>query len=380
VNAPKTIGGTTPATRNLQATPNATTHQRYTTPASGKPRHLKAASPAKGLTRRSSSADSPPPATSSISGSPEANSPGIHAPTTDSPGINSPAVGSPAAGPPGSTATTTPKKKDSLATPIHKPVVKDSTHKKPAAPPVEKPKTEKDNGWMVGIGLNQFFTVGGQQASSWNSGGITGTIGDYIPVPMVRYYFNEKLYVQLEAQFNTPQYTKKDLVIDESEPDSTAAAVREVSSASINKLFYFNLPLSIHYEIYDNLDLGAGLQFSQLTNGIGNFTNSTSTYNYNNTGTTIDSSTQTQTQTKSFKGDSLYHEIKTNEFRFLIDGSYTYGHFILGLRYNQALSRFINVRIAATQQVTQARNSSLQLYLRYILWDGRKKKPLLPAK
>ena len=63
----------------------------------------------------------------------------------------------------------------------------------------------------------------------------------------------------------------------------------------------------------------------------------------------------------------------------MLDASYTYKHFILGLRYNQALSKFINVQIAPGQ-VTESRNSSLQLYLRYILWDGRKKKPLLPAK
>jgi hypothetical protein len=62
-----------------------------------------------------------------------------------------------------------------------------------------------------------------------------------------------------------------------------------------------------------------------------------------------------------------------------VDASYTYRHFIIGLRYNQALSKFINIQVAPGQ-ITQSRNSSLQLYLRYILWDGRKKKPLVPAK
>jgi hypothetical protein len=243
------------------------------------------------------------------------------------------------------------------------------------APSKDDEKKEKQGGWMVGIGLNQFFTVGGQQASSFNSGGITGTLGDYIPVPMVRYYFNPKLYVQLEAQINTPQYTKKNLVAVSTPVDSigtttSGATVTLQQSVAINKLFYFNLPLSVHYTVFDRLDLGAGLQYSRLTNGIGVFDS-----NYAQNGVdTLETS-----ETKSFKGDSVFSEIKTHEFRFLLDANYTWRHFIFGLRYNQALSKFIHVEISPGQ-ITQARNSSLQLYLRYIFWDGRKRKPLLPAK
>jgi len=235
-------------------------------------------------------------------------------------------------------------------------------------------KKERHDGLMVGIGLNQFVSVGGQQKSSYNSGGITGTLGDYIPVPMVRYYFNPKLYVQVEAQINTPQYTKKNLVAVSTPVDSIGTTtgggtITVQQTVAINKLFYFNVPLSVHYTVFDHLDLGAGIQYSRLTNGIGVFNQ-----NYSLGG--VDSSS---TATKSFKGDSaVYKEIKTHEFRFLVDANYTWNRFIAGVRYNQALSKFIHLEISPGQ-VTQARNSSLQLYLRYILWDGRRKK-LLPAK
>lgn len=224
-------------------------------------------------------------------------------------------------------------------------------------------KTGREHGWMIGIGLNQFFTVGGQQASSFNSSGLTGTLGDYIPVPMVRYYFSPRLYVQLEAQINTPQYTKKNLVAVQTKIDSLTPVQTVQRSVSINKLFYFNVPVSVHYTVIDHLDVGAGLQYSRLTNGIGVFNS-----NYNNGG-----SDSLATETKSFKGDSVYREIRTHEFRFLVDANYTWKHFVLGIRYNEALSKFIHVEIQPGQ-ITQARNSSLQLYLRYILWDGRKKK------
>jgi hypothetical protein len=178
-----------------------------------------------------------------------------------------------------------PKKNDSLSVSARKPVSKDSTHKKPAAPPKASPpkedqQKERQGGWMVGIGLNQFFTVGGQQASSFNSGGITGTLSDYIPIPMVRYFINPKLYVQLEVQINTPQYTKKNVVISAPPPDSIRNAITTTTiqtSASIQKLFYFNVPLSVHYEPFNNVNLGAGLQFSRLSNAIGSFDSTIST-------------------------------------------------------------------------------------------------------
>ena len=247
---------------------------------------------------------------------------------------------------------------------------KDSVHKtsgKPAPKPPEE-KKQKDKGWWtVGVGLNQFFTVGGQQASHYNSGGITGTLGDYIPVPVIRYHFNRKFYLQLEAQLNSPQYTRKDLLISKSPVDSISPAQGSQNSVLIKKLFYFNVPFSVHYNVFRTLDVGVGLQFSRLSNGIGTFQNQL----INRAAGTIDSSSSLS---KSFKGDTLYKKIKTNEFRILLDASYSWKSFIFGVRYNQSLSKFINIQVSPGQ-ITQARNSSLQLYLRYILWDNQKKHP-----
>ena len=228
---------------------------------------------------------------------------------------------------------------------------------------------------MAAIGLNQFFPLGGQQ-SAYNSSGATGTLSDYLPVPVLRYYFNRKLYVQLEAQFNTPQATKKNLVISAPPPDTTTRTGQQiVSSASIQQLFYFNIPLSVHYTAFDNFDIGAGLQLSRLTNAIGAFDSTITPILITNTPV---GTSDTIKAVKSFKGDALYQKIKSDEFRLLLDVNYTYKHFIAGLRYNLALSKFVDIQLASGQ-VAQGRNSSLQLYLRYILWDGRKKR-VSPAK
>ncbi|MDO6434261.1 outer membrane beta-barrel protein [Flavitalea sp. BT771] len=223
-------------------------------------------------------------------------------------------------------------------------------------------------GWVAGIGLNQFFTVGQQERSNYNSSGTTGGIRDYIPVPMIRYYFNKKLFVQLEAQFNTPQYTKKDLLASESKVDTTTIPTAKLQSVLyIKKLFYFNVPLSVHFSPFSNFYVGAGLQYSRLTNGVGLFQDK-ALPRYSTGADTVKTS-----KVQSFKNDTTYQKMKTNEWRLLLDLSYTYKKFIIGARYNRALSNFIDVRLSDTQ-VSQSRNSSIQVYLRYILWDGRKKK------
>jgi hypothetical protein len=244
----------------------------------------------------------------------------------------------------------------------------DSTRKKPATPAPATPEKEKEKikGFVAGLGLNHVFPVGGQQVSSFNSGGTTGTLSDYIPVPMVRYYFSEKLYVQMEAQFNAPQYAGKNVVI-QATPISLGPNRVLTNTVSVQKLFYFNVPLSVHYSPIDNLSIGVGLQYSRLRNAVGQ-TDSTITNTFS---TPVDSLVGKHIIT--LKTSPAYQLISTNEFRVLLDANYTYKHFVLGFRYNQALSNFVNVQLGSGA-VTQARNSSLQLYLRYILWDQRKKK------
>jgi hypothetical protein len=277
---------------------------------------------------------------------------------------------------------------DSSATiKTHVPIIADSSskikkvdtlNKKQSAinqPPKKKTdstdKKSKRIALAAGLGINQFFTVGSQQHSDYNSSGTSGVLSDYIPVPIVRAYFNKKLYIQLEAQFNTPQYTKSLLASQVIKSDSVGGIPitrPSQNSIFIKKLFYFNIPLSVHYSPLNNFYIGAGVQFSRLTNGVGLFEDK------GLTSTGFDSLTLSKVQ--SFKKDPVYKEIKTNEWRFLLDANYQWKNLVFGVRYNQALNNFINVQISSTQ-VTQARNSSVQLYLRYILWKNKKTKELL---
>jgi hypothetical protein len=239
--------------------------------------------------------------------------------------------------------------------------------------PVAKKKTKPDStedkmGFLFAVGINQFFPVGHQKENNFNSNGTSGGIGDYIPVPVARYYFHKWLYVQAEAQFNAPQYTKSLLA---SSSISINPIQDTIKSVFIKKLFYFNLPLSVHYSPFKNLYFGAGIQYSMLTNGVALFENSK--------GNTLISTTRPpndslliSSKIGNLKSTPAYSKLRTNEFRFLLDVNYQWKPFTIGVRYNQAFTDFINVHISNTI-VTQAHNASLQLYLRYTILDYRKK-------
>jgi hypothetical protein len=232
-------------------------------------------------------------------------------------------------------------------------------------PPVEYPK---GTGFVFAIGLNQAIPVDGQQVWTNPSGGLNTWWKNYIPVPSIRYYMRPKLYLQLEARIHAPQYTPRDLTFLYQYSDTSYSGWVE-----IKKLFYFQLPVSIHYSPSDNWSVGLGMQYSHYGKGIAALADS----NRNNYYAVEPLS------------DFPMVFVKKQEFRGLISVDYTYRNWVLGTSYDEAFTRALTVKVpnpAATQQAAvlqpppSVRNSSLQLYLRYILWDGRKKKPFLPAK
>jgi hypothetical protein len=247
--------------------------------------------------------------------------------------------------------------------------------KKQARDSVSKKQNQNDSiqdakGFALAIGLNQFFPVGDQDKANFNSSGTSGGISDYIPVPAAKYYFHKWFYVEAEAQFNSPQYTKTLLI---GQGEKSLSGQNTVQSIFVKKLFYFNLPLSVHYSPVKNLFFGAGIQFSMLTNGVALFQN---TRGFIANGPAVMGPADTvliSSTVENFKGDTSYKKLQTTEWGFLLDVNYQWKRLTLGLRYNQAFTNFVDVNVTTANVITQAHNSSLQLYLQYLIWDKRKK-------
>jgi hypothetical protein len=226
-------------------------------------------------------------------------------------------------------------------------------------PPVEK---QKASGWVVGIGLNQSIPVDGQQVWTNPSGGLNTWWKDYIPVPFVRYYFLPKLFVQAEVRFHSPQYIPKDLLFQYQYSDSTYSG-----PVWIKKLFYFQVPVSVHYAPSPDWSIGLGLQYSHYGKGIVGTGDSSLISNY-----------------YSYIGPLSNFPmvfVQHNELRGLVSVDYTYRHWIIGMSYDHAFNKALSVRVpdpgatpqaAVLQPTNPFQNSSLQLFVRYILWDGRK--------
>jgi hypothetical protein len=218
-------------------------------------------------------------------------------------------------------------------------------------------KGSEGKGWEFGIGFNQSIATGQQQRWTNQSGGFNQPLKDYIPVPSVRYHLNSRLYLQAEARIHAPQFTRKDLEFLYVIPDSPFQA-RLLGPIPIKKLFYFQLPVSIHYSPVHNWGVGLGLQYSRFNSGI--------TYNADTAGN----------RAEPVKDYPDVH-IRSFEFRGLASVDYSIKKWTLGASYDLSLTRFVNYQLNGPYvyaPAVQGRNHSLQLYLRYYFWDTRKKK------
>ena len=225
--------------------------------------------------------------------------------------------------------------------------------------------------WMsAGLSLGQVFPVGQQQSVSFNANAKSNIFSDYIPAPYFRLHIGSRLYVQAALHFNSPQYVKSQR-IDSTARDTSNAPVTGYfyrTDMILKKLYYWDVPLSFHYRVFDGLTLGAGIQYSRLSGAIGQkkivltpiFGGKDSVYDQQLTG---------------LKQDTLggYRKLSTSDWRILFEADYQWRRWTLGLRYEQGLKAYLPVSIDGTQG--HDKNTSFSIHLYYDLWQsGRKRK------
>lgn len=216
--------------------------------------------------------------------------------------------------------------------------------------------------FAAGITVPQTFALGQQQASPYSVSGKSNRFMDYLPAPFFQYHINNKLFLQTEFHFQSPQYTNRLLLARSTTQPSTNVSLQK--NVYLEKLYYFNIPLNIYYTPARNFSIGSGLQYSSLLSGVASFEErrmegqTTSSY---------------QSVTRRFKDDSVAAKFAPSEWRYQFDANYYFKRFTLGLRYNQALKDFVNLQVGPGLPVTQDRNKSFLLYLRFNIWEERKK-------
>jgi hypothetical protein len=232
--------------------------------------------------------------------------------------------------------------------------------------------TNKDKTFAVGLSLPLGFPIGDQQPLAYNSQAGVNTVSDYIPSPHFQYHFNKKTYVQAGVQFKAPQFIHPLLLYQSNQMSTTGPTLREeITSITARKLYYFNIPLTIYHSPLENFYMGAGLQYSNLLSGVAQYEQIEKRYN------AIGPPQEylVKNYFTKFKNDSLSGRLNKSEVRLLIDMSYYWSRFTVGLQYSQAFNNYVSFQVnPPASPYTFDKNKSLQFYLRYNIWEDKKRK------
>jgi len=215
----------------------------------------------------------------------------------------------------------------------------------------------------VGFTLPLAFPLGSQRAMGYNFRAGHNTVSDYLPSPHLQYHFSGKTFLQTEAQLIAPQFINSILLYNDIV--STSSGYYTSHSIYAQKLYYFNLPVSIHHSPFPGFYMGTGLQFSSLISGVA----LTEERKWMPGGANM----LTKQEYSRFRKDTLSDKIDGSEFRLLLDANYYWNKFTVGLRYNQALTNYISFRLSPGVPYSFDKNRALQFYLRYNLWEEKKK-------
>ena len=228
---------------------------------------------------------------------------------------------------------------------------------------------DTDPRWAAGISLNSSVTVNAQSRYNYNMNAKSGTLTDYIPSLYLQFHLNDYVYAQTEINFISPQYTPQLLVYQHSnsltgQPNGTS----QQKTIYIQKLYYFNLPVSLHYSPINNFYFSAGLQFSSFQSGLVSIQQKQYA-----TLTGPDHATSISNSVVKFKDDSIAAKLSPNEWRWQVGADYYWNRFSFGMRYNKSFKDLLNVNLSSSLPPTTLRNQSLIFFVRYNLFESRKK-------
>jgi hypothetical protein len=249
-----------------------------------------------------------------------------------------------------SIVTKPPVKKDSLATSTAK---MDSTKKK------------KQITFSAGFAMQQLLPVAGQKTVPYNSLGRKGTLADYIPSIYFRAIKEKKWFVQGEFRYGAPQYTKE-FVYNQQQREDTVGPVDFTTrtTSTLKKTYYHQLPVTFNYFVAKDWSVGAGLSWNKFVSAIADI----EVRRRNNT-TTADSVLRKGLFAQ--KGDSA-SAFKKSYFQGVIESQYKWKRFSFGARYTFGLQPYVKFTLL-NGETGQDRSNSLQVFLRYELWQSKKK-------
>ena len=232
--------------------------------------------------------------------------------------------------------------------------------------------TNEDKTFAFGLSLPMGFPIGDQEPLAYNSNAGVNTISDYIPSPHFQYHFNNKTYIQAGLQFRAPQFIHP-LLLYQSQVmyQQGPSLVEMITNITARKLYYFNVPITIYHSPLKNFYMGTGLQYSNLVSGVAQYEQVEKKYSP----VGPPQEYLVKNYFTKFKNDSLSSRLNGSEVRLLVDMSYYWGRFTVGLQYSQAFNNYVSIQVnPPLSPYVFDKNKSLQFYLRYNIWEDKKRK------
>jgi hypothetical protein len=232
--------------------------------------------------------------------------------------------------------------------------------------------TNEDKTFAFGLSLPMGFPIGDQKPLAYNSNAGVNTISDYIPSPHFQYHFNNKTYIQAGLQFKAPQFIHPLLLYQNQKMYQQGPSLVEmITNITARKLYYFNVPITIYHSPLKNFYMGAGLQYSNLLSGVAQYEQVEKKYG------PIGPPQEflVKNYFTRFRNDSLSSRLNGREVRLLVDMSYYWSRFTVGLQYSQAFNNYVSIQVnPPLSPYTFDKNKSLQFYLRYNIWEDKKRR------
>lgn len=248
-----------------------------------------------------------------------------------------------------------------------KPAKSDTIIKKAVANEVvniETRKKEKENtrkySFSAGIALQQMIPFKGQETVPYDYYGRKGSLSDYIPSVYLRWGKSEKWFIQGEFRYGAPQAVKalsysKQAFLDSSFTNLTITTMR------IKKTYYHQIPITFNYYIKSNWSVGTGVTYSRFHGAV--IEKEVKNKNIN---TQVETLAKSVVNIKNFTDSFLYR----SQVHLVFQTEYAWKRFALGLRYSKDLQPFIKFT-EPNGDINEQRNQSLQVILRYRLWDSQ---------
>ncbi|HVK96611.1 MAG TPA: hypothetical protein VM368_02285 [Flavisolibacter sp.] len=246
----------------------------------------------------------------------------------------------------------------------------------------KKPTIIRQNAWMknlvAGVSFNFNAPVGSQNLNFFNSSNKKGIIYDYMPSVHLQYHISNKLYVQAEVQPIAPQYASNNILYKKTthlNPDE-----KEEDLFRLNKSYYLNLPVSVHFRPTEQVSVGAGVQYSKLKQLVlsnEKIYSIKSGSGYNNTllskETIVRAAPTAEDKANMITAaDSVVNSFKTNDVRLFVDAGYQVNKINIGVKYTAGMNSFYNEKSSPEVIPSAGKNASLQLYFRVNIF-GKKK-------